>query len=233
MKLRLTRAHRALLAVALAFFTTTIVNVASAAKMRRIVCVGDSLHEGVGSLLATACGLYQQSHDRQGFASSNLGVGGQECSAMVTRVTTEVVGRGYDVMWLACGTNDLAAGRTVDQIWTQMRTMVLAAQAAGLVVYLSTVMPRKDGPVYTTDLQTRLDALNARIRAAPSSSDSFLGLPGVRVIEDEVCVRDPVDPLKLRATYADIPATDDWLHLGPVGQAARVACINVAYPAGL
>lgn len=168
------------------------------------LALGDSITEG-GSVLSGSPNwpeLLQTARagSPHRFSVTNAGKSGDTSTGALDRWTTQYRHHGYKRVIICIGTNDLAEGVSAPTIFTNIQTIAYQAQADGIEVVVCTVLPRKNGPSYSSDLQARLDALNTSIRALPVNG--FL-------VADLYANMGGTDPQELRASY-------DWGdHLHP------------------
>jgi len=84
--------------------------------------------------------------DMQGYLMStwnfiNNGISGEECIGMRARFATDVVAQSPGAVVILCGINDLAGGRSRDQIMADIEAMVNMAQANGIEPILAELTP--------------------------------------------------------------------------------------------
>ena len=81
-----------------------------------------------------------------------------------------------NVVYMWCGTNDLAAGSTAAQTLTNMQTLAGLIRATGFKVIVSTIQDRG-----SLDWTTTTNVLNGLIRGAASSWDGISDIAGVNI----------------------------------------------------
>jgi lysophospholipase L1-like esterase len=130
---------------------------------------------------------------------------------------------GAEFLVVLLGVNDLGHPGTTapadevvtadDLIWGH-RQLIARAHQAGLRAYGATVLPFKDDTLgfYSPENERKRSALNRWIR----SSGEYDG-----VIDFDAAVRDPADPLRLRAAYD----SGDHLHPNDAGMAAMADAV--------
>lgn len=102
------------------------------------------------------------------YAVANFGVSGSTSSQHVTTWTNSIDNKGYDILVIMSGVNDLNAGTAGATVWTNIDTIITAALADGMTVVLFTVLPWKGYVGWAAAEQTETDALLTSIRARAS-----------------------------------------------------------------
>lgn len=159
---------------------------------KRIVFMGNSITEGWVSM-------------RPNFFKNNpfvgRGISGQTTPQMLIRMRQDVLNLNPDVVVILAGTNDIAGNTgpmTLDQILDNLKSMAELADANGIKVILSSVLPVYDYP-WKPDVKPniKIPALNTMIEAYSKSkgyyyldyfsemADERNGLPK-KYAEDEV-----------------------------------------------
>ena len=159
---------------------------------KRIVFMGNSITEGWVSM-------------RPNFFKNNpfvgRGISGQTTPQMLIRMRQDVLNLNPDVVVILAGTNDIAGNTgpmTLDQILDNLKSMAELADANGIKVILSSVLPVYDYP-WKPDVKPniKIPALNTMIKAYSKSkgyyyldyfsemADERNGLPK-KYAEDEV-----------------------------------------------
>ncbi|MEU9339823.1 SGNH/GDSL hydrolase family protein [Streptomyces sp. NPDC048278] len=216
------------------------VEVLAPAGTRAVAVLGDSLTDGRGSTTNGNDRWPDQFFDRlrsrpdtSDIAVLNQAAGGNRVLAdglgpnVLARLDRDVLSRS-GVAWLIVfeGVNDIGtaaatpqAQRAVaDDLIAAYRQIVVRAHAQGIRVYGATLLPF-GGNAYD-------DGAGVREAARQRVNDWIRG-PGHfdAVLDFDRAVRDPADPVRLRADLQ----VGDWLHLNPTGYAALAAAV----PAGL
>lgn len=183
------------------------------------LALGDSITEG-GSILSGApnyAELIQTVLRGHMFSMVNGGRSGWTTVQLRTLWEDDYRARSFDRLILFAGTNDLASGYSAASTIANLQSIVTDAVSLGMEVVLCTLLPRKNGPAYSTDLQTGLEAVNTWIRAQSIATtvDLYAGLG------------DEVDPMVLKDTFN----SGDYLHPNGAGQAEIKRLILIARPA--
>lgn len=193
---------------------------------RSVVALGDSLTEGPSSA-TYAYERWSDHLDEPGVAVVNAGVGGNAISRPglyftvdgVTRARALLAEPGVDDVVLLLGTNDLGLGQSADEVLGAIDEVADAAQAAGVQLWVGTLLPRGAGR--GTQLEQSRQAVNA------SLLDGRLTERGVRVIDTASAVADPDRPRHLLGAYD----AGDHLHVNADG--ARALGLVVRQSMGL
>lgn len=195
------------------------VEVLAPASSAAIVCLGDSITDGKGATEGqnrrwpdTLARRLQANSDTAGIGVLNQGIGGNCLWAgglgqtVLQRLDRDVLGQpGARWVVLLAGINDLGGGQaTVDQIITSFKQIIVQAQACGLLVYGSTILPCGDSFYFNPQLEEKRLKINDWIRTG-NAFDA--------VIDWDAVVHDPETPSKLLA-QAD---SGDHLHLSDEG----------------
>ena len=101
----------------------------------------------------------------------NYGIGGQttkECSARID----EIAKKNYDKVVMLCGINDIGHGLTNDEIIANYKKMFAALKAndPNIEIFVISVLPTT--PVFYTDSQDLIVALDADLKALTESYDN-------------------------------------------------------------
>lgn len=136
-----------------------------------IVALGDSLTADLRETDATGARRYESWYVRAVAAEPRLvnaftaGIPGNTTTDMLARFPGDVEAWSPRVVVILGGTNDLAAGRTTDQVVNTLEQLADLARDLGAAPVLGTVPPRTDG-----EYAERVEDLNAAIRAAGEDS---------------------------------------------------------------
>ncbi len=198
-----------------------------------VVTVGDSITDGVGSpsdaderwpdalsrRLATTGGPATMAVLNAGISANQLLAGDpvSRGDAPLARFDRDVLASGASDVVLHIGTNDIAAGRTADEIVAGLVAFAGRARAAGTRVVLTTITPSTTGAHGTPAALATREAVNAWVRAhGPEHADG--------VADFAAAVADPADPTRLA------PAFDagDGLHPSAAGYRAMADALNPA-----
>jgi lysophospholipase L1-like esterase len=146
-----------------------------AAPAVRVCVIGDSISAGFApSAYGWSVPLAQLNAARD-WGVKNVAVAGSKVNgtaplnANVTYLA-EIPARGCTWVVFLIGTNNLPDGTSAATIWAGIKTMVDAARAEGSKVALLAILPRGTGPSWSTDLGTRLLAVNASMQAYANGS---------------------------------------------------------------
>ncbi len=124
---------------------------------------------------------------------SNYGIGGQTTKECVARID-EIASKNYDTVVMLCGINDIGRNLTNAQIIANYETMVnaLVTSNAKMEIYIVSVLPTT--PVYYTNSQDKIVALNAELKAfaEKNSNVTFVDVHSSFVQEDGYCNPDLV-----------------------------------------
>jgi acyl-CoA thioesterase I len=132
-----------------------------------IVALGDSLTADLRETDATGARLYESWYVRAVAAEPRLesaftaGIPGDTTTDMLARFSGDVEAWSPRVVVVLGGTNDLAAGRTTEEVLDTLGKLVERVRDLGATPVLGTVPPRTDG-----DYAERVADLNGAIRAA-------------------------------------------------------------------
>lgn len=155
----------------------------------------------------------------------NMGIPGDTAANMVSRWRSSIQGKGYHVLVLLAGTNDLTGGASAATIWGNLSTIANEARADGLRVVLLTILPRHGTAStdtargdWSSDLQTRLESVNASIR-------QWWAGTGAPAVDSYAVMGDPAKPTYLLDAY-----NADGLHPNPAGYVALAAAVRPALP---
>ena len=136
-----------------------------------IVALGDSLTADTREAPATGGIAYESWYVRALAAEPrltnayNAGIPGSTTPDMLARFPRDVTAWSPRVVVILGGTNDLAAGRTTEQVLDTLEQLAELARDLGATPVLGTVPPRSDA-----DLAERVEDLNGAIRAAGEDS---------------------------------------------------------------
>lgn len=213
------------------WFVLSGVDVLAPRAENAVVLVGDSITDGVGSdldrddrwpdalseRLVDAGGL-RMSVINAGISANQLlgGTPSQVGDTPAARFDGDVLGAaGVRDVVLHIGTNDLAAGRSADEVITGLVDFGARARGAGLRVFLTTITPSTTSTHGTPQAVAAREAVNAWIRAqGPAHADG--------VFDFAAAVADPAHPARLRPAYD----SGDGLHLSPAGYRAMAAAVR-------
>ena len=132
-----------------------------------IVALGDSLTADTREAPATGGRAHESWYVRALAAEPrlanayNAGIAGNTTPDMLARFPRDVAAWSPRVVVILGGTNDLAAGRTTEQVLDTLEQLVELVRDLGATPVLGTVPPRTDA-----DFAEQVEDLNAAIRAA-------------------------------------------------------------------
>jgi lysophospholipase L1-like esterase len=212
----------------------TGVDVLAPHPVNAVVAMGDSITDGVGTGNDTDARLTDALSDRlarrggtttmavlnAGISRNELladrgGTGGDSPLARIDREIVDVPGA-TDVV-LHIGTNDIAAGRSADDIVGGLVRFAHRARAAGRRVFLTTITPSDNGDHGTPRAQAVRDAVNRWVREhGPEHADA--------VFDFATAVADPHDTTRLLDRYD----AGDGLHLSRAGYRALADAVDVS-----
>lgn len=212
----------------------TGVEVLAPRPVNAVVAVGDSITDGVGSApgaaerwpdalgrrLTAAGGPATMAVLNAGISANRL-VDGVVGDAPLARFDRDVVRSGATDVVLHIGTNDVAAGRTADEIVAGLVAFADRARAAGTRVVLTTITPASGGPHGAPGAVAVREAVNAWVRTQGAGHADG-------VADFAAAVADPADPTRLA------PAHDagDGLHLSAAGYRALADAVDPALLTG-
>ncbi len=210
------------------------VDVLAPRPVNAVVAVGDSITDGVGSAhgtderwpdafarrLTAAGGPSTMAVLNAGIAANRL-VDGVVGEAPLARFDRDVLASGATDVVLHIGTNDIAAGRSADEVVSGIVAFADRARAAGTRLVLTTITPSAAGPHGTPQAVAVRDAVNAWVLA--HGAEHAAG-----VADFAAAVADPADPTRLA------PAFDagDGLHLSAAGYRALADALDPALLTG-
>lgn len=203
---------------------------------RVVVAFGDSLTDGNGSTLGAnqrypdlLAARFRMSGARTPVSVVNAGLGGNRWlhdrfgPRGVDRFRRDVLGvSGVTHAIVQMGINDIGfqwtwtpdEKATAQGLIDALAGVVASARAAGVQVYLGTLMPFKGHVYFTEEGEQMRQALNTWIRANT-------GVAGV--LDFDAMVRDPAEPARILAAYR----ADDSLHLNDLGYARMAQGIPI------
>lgn len=194
----------------------------------RIACLGDSITAGgSGYAWPSILAATLQTERPSRFQVDNFGIPGDTAANMVSRWRSSIRGKGYHVVVVLAGTNDLTNGTSAATLWGYLSTIADEARADSMRVVLltllprhgtflgSTLVPRMD---WSSDLQMRLESVNASIRAWWVST-------GTVAVDTYAVMGDARD-----LTYMAEGYNGDGLHPNPTGYAVIAAAVRPALP---
>jgi lysophospholipase L1-like esterase len=197
-----------------------------------VVAIGDSITDGFGSKvnaeqrwtdalerrLATEGGSASMAVLNAGLSANQLLAddpqrGGTSPAARFER---DVVAAGVTDVVLHIGTNDIAAGRSADEITAGLQRFAELARGAGLRIFLSTITPSRTEAHGTRTAVATRNAVNDWVRAhGREHADG--------VLDFAKAVADRTDPTRLAAAYD----SGDGLHLSAAGYKALAAAVDI------
>lgn len=174
-----------------------------AEAVTKIACIGDS----ITYTAATRANIpyphrlemtLNSAHPGE-YVVANFGVSATTSSQHLTTWTNSIRNKGYDILVIISGVNDLAAGTAGATVWTNVDTIVTQALADGMTVVLFTTLPWKGYTLWTADKQTETDALLTSIRARSGVTlidlyPSWETAPGSDIMLSEYDVGDGLHP---------------------------------------
>ena len=141
----------------------------AAQAITQVACLGDSITLTASSR-ATKPYPHQLEHQLNAlypgeYAVANYGTGAHRSDQNLTTWTNNIRGRGFDVLVLLTGINDIVQDVSAATAWGNINTIVDEAKSDGLTVVLITVMPFGSYTSWTVGRQAVLDTLLTSIRA--------------------------------------------------------------------
>lgn len=193
---------------------------------RLVAALGDSITEGPAPRFPGDYPRWTDVLGRSGLAVVNAGVGGNALTHVgmfgtqpgVDRAAALLAEPGLTDVIVSLGTNDLALGQTDDEVLAGLDTVVRAARAKGVRVWVSTISAR-EAPGWRASQERRREAINAAVRG------DWLRTRGAKPLDMDAAVRDPNAPNYLRA------ALDSGDHLHPNADGAYA--VGSAFAAAL
>ncbi len=175
-----------------------------------IVCFGDSITFMAASRADRGYpSILDERLFSRGYCVGNNGVSGGGYSNAQSAYTGYYKNRG---LWGACilvGVNDVAAGISAAVTFAGVNTLVQEMLADDLSVFLSTILPWKNGGGWTSAIQVATEAVNESILALEGTNG------GLQIIDGYAAFGDPDDSELLARCYQEV--TGDALHLGSYG----------------
>jgi lysophospholipase L1-like esterase len=210
------------------------VEVDGPAKGPVIVAFGDSITDGAASTVGADARWPDRLAERlaaqpatRNAAVVNAGIGGNRVLsagsipifgiAALARFDRDVLAvPGASHLIVLEGVNDMGAKPTPDPqaLIGGYRQLVARAHAAGIKVYLATVLPYEGAAYFRPEGEAARTAVNAWIRGQREADG---------VIDLDAAVRDPADPARLRKDYQ----SGDWLHPNDAGYRAMGDAIRL------
>ena len=196
-----------------------------------VVAIGDSITDGYGSRVDTEqrwtdalSRRLAEATEPERMAVLNAGLSANQLLAddpqrggdsPITRFGRDVAAAsGVTDVILHVGTNDVAAGRSAEEIIGGLRQFAERARAAGLRVLLTTITPARGGSHGTRTAVATRNAVNAWLREhGREHADG--------VLDFAAAVADRAAPTRLAAAYD----SGDGLHLSAAGYRALAAAV--------
>jgi lysophospholipase L1-like esterase len=221
----------------------TGVDVNMAPRGGAIVCLGDSITDGVGSTPEANHRWPDFLADRLAASQAgmpgvlNLGIAGNRVlynapakwplygPGALARFDRDVVAQpGVSHLIVFEGINDIALpgfdadaseAVTAEQLIAGLRQLAERAHEHGIVAYVSTITPDEGSDTYTAQGEAKRTAVNAWIRSGAAFD---------AVLDFDAVVRDPAQPARQRAAYDH----GDHLHFNDAGYQAMADSIDLA-----
>lgn len=131
----------------------------------RVACVGTSITNGPPSRIHVPypqlIELALNARTPGGYSVANYGVLSSTSAAHLATWTNNVRNRGFTVLMLESGINDLIIGSAAAAIWATIDTIITQALSDGLVVVLLGILPWGGYSSWNAARQTQTDALLA------------------------------------------------------------------------
>ena len=212
----------------------TGVDVLAPRPVNAVVAVGDSITDGVGSAPGTG-GRWTDALGRRltaaggpgamavlnaGIAANHL-VDGGTGDPPLARFDRDVVRSGATDVVLHIGTNDVAAGRSAEEIVSGLVAYADRARSAGTRLVLTTITPSTAGAHGTPDAVAVREAVNAWVRTHSAAH-------AAGVADFAAAVADPADPARLAPAFD----SGDGLHLSAAGYRALADALDPALLTG-
>jgi lysophospholipase L1-like esterase len=189
------------------------------ARPVRVCVIGDSISEGFSPATRGWSSYLVQSHSGEDFSAKNVSQSGDKVAAGRLVFDREAAGvrfRGCTHVAILLGTNDLPDGTSAATIYATINGMCTQAEQAGARCVLLALLPRGTGASWSTDLGTRLLALNA-LMAARSGS--------IYVDTYNALLEPASSPPALAAAAG---GATDGLHPNNTGEALIASTVNAA-----
>jgi len=155
------------------------------------------------------------------------GISGQTSTQVAARFQTDVIALHPQAVHILVGTNDLSSWWVPETTWTAFESMIAAAKANGIAVYLGTVPPWGNGPFAMTSdpdyaaRNARVAMLNAwlKTRCGVTVIDYYSMLVGSNGLYNPAMTNDGVHPNA--AGYSVMtPAAETALEVWPANNTA-------------
>ena len=157
----------------------------------------------------------------------NLGIGAtlvtgasNGADAGVNRFAHDILGQsGLHWVIIFYGVNDIAGGRSANDIFNGIKQMASEAHAkdTDIKVYGGTITPFNGSSYYSAAHEATRNQINGMIRTS-TDLDGF--------VDFDKAIADPNNPSKMKQEYAQ-GGWNDWLHPGPAGHEAMGKCIDL------
>jgi len=194
-----------------------------------VVAIGDSITDGRGTTTNgnnrwtdIMAARLQANAATAKVATMNQGIGatnlvGTSGTAAQARFARDVLGQsGVKYVIVFHGVNDIGGGTSFNSMKAAYDDLIKRAHDKGLLIYGGTILPFAGYASYESKESVR-QQVNTYIK-----SGVFDG-----VIDFDAALRDPANPAKLQATYAQW-AEQDWLHPGPAGYQKMGETVDLA-----
>lgn len=188
----------------------------------RLAIVGDSISAGFSPSTRGWPSFLAQLRPGEPFGVKNVSYSGDKVAQAAVRYGSDVRGRGCTHVAIMIGTNDLPDGTSAAAIYAGWNAIATAAEADGCKVIGLAILPRGTGASWSTDLGTRLLALNALLAARTST---VAALP-YTYVDTYTALLEPASSPPALATASG--GTTDGLHPNNAGQALIATTVNAA-----
>lgn len=204
------------------FLLALLLALPGAASPVRLCVVGDSISEGFSPATRGWSSYVKAAHANEDFGVRNVAESGIKVAAAQAIFDLELAGRNCTHLAFLIGTNDLPDGTSAATIYAAIDAMMDAAEAGGARSIGLAILPRGTGASWSSDLGTRLLALNALLAARTSSVPALPYL----YVDTYTALLEPASNPPALATAAG--GATDGLHPNNAGQLLIAQTVDAA-----
>lgn len=178
-----------------------------------IVMIGDSIAMGVVGSGNAPIDFYVANHYPEGLIYINQGIGGNTFADVAARFDNDAANLKPRVIFVHCGTNDIAHGRTWAQIENDLNTINQKCLNAGIPVCFSEILPRNE----TNQHDATVAQYNMNLASWCAANNRTL-------LQCHDAMQDPQNPPRPKADYFV-----DYLHPNVLGNSILADAYFVSF----